>query len=166
MEKSPSRSNDFQFIREKIYRLHSAIMYSMSNELIKIPNSIVTVLRIDEEGQLWFQCKAPILHIRHYEQNFPARLHFFRKGYKYFVEVSGSTMITKTQNTSNTWEKSENGTLILKMNINQVEYTEPQVRKKNWFDLVMEDGYNWLLRTIALPRSTKSFFDKLQHHNR
>jgi len=153
-------NNDFQFIREKIYRLHSAIMYSMSNELIKIANSIVSVLRIDDEGHLWFQCKAPLMHIRHYEQSFPARLHFFRKGFKYFVEVSGATVITNRE------YDDKNGTLILKMNVNHVEYTEPQARKKTWIDLVMEECYGWMLRTLAIPKSTKSFFAKLQHHNR
>ena len=151
---------DFQFIREKIYRLHSAIMYSMSNELIKIPNCIVSVLRIDGEGHLWFQCKVPLLHIQHYEQNFPARLHFFRKGFRYFVEVSGSTAITSRE------DDDKNGTLILKMNINQVEYTEPQARKRTWLDQLMEESYGWMLRTLAIPRATKSFFAKLQHHNR
>ena len=153
-------NNNFEFLREKIYRLHSAIMYSMSNELIKIPNSIVSVLRIDGEGHLWFQCKAPLLHIQHYEQNFPARLHFFRKGFKYFVEVSGSTVITSRE------LDDKNGTLILKMNINHVEYTEAQARKRTWLDQLMEESYSWVLRTIALPRATKSFFAKLQHHNR
>ena len=155
-----THDTDLQFIREKIYRLHSAIMYSMSNELIKIPNCIVSVLRIDGEGHLWFQCKAPLLHIQHYEQNFPARLHFFRKGFKYFVEVSGSTVITSRE------YDDKNGTLVLKMNINHVEYTEPQTRKKTWIDQIMEESYSWILRTLAIPRSSKSFLIKLQHHNR
>jgi len=162
MDKS-TRDTNYEFIREKVYRLHSAIMYSMSNELIKIPNSIVTVLRIDDEGHLWFQCKAPVLHIQHYEQSFPARLHFFRKGIRYFMEVSGSTSIIKAQDSDNTVDTKA---LLLKMDINSVRYTEPEVPKKTWMDQMLEQSFNWVLRTISIPRMSKSLFAKLQHNNR
>src|SRR6476469_3345757 len=84
---------NLQFIREKVYQLRSAIMYSMSNELVKIPNNVVTALRIDEEGQLWFLSKRPAQFVSECEQDFPARLHFYRKGTNFFVEVSGKATI-------------------------------------------------------------------------
>ncbi len=164
MEQS-QKDNNYQFIREKIYRLHSAIMYSMSNELIKIPNSIVTVLRIDDEGHLWFQCKAPVQHIQHYEQNFPARLHFFRKGVRYFMEVSGSTAIIQSQDSIMT-NGAKEAALLLKMNINSVAYVEPEVRKKSRIEYFLENAFSWVLHTITIPRSSKSFLAKLQHGNR
>ena len=54
------QNREFKFIREKVYGLHSAVMYSMSNELIKIPNNIITAVKVDEEGQLWFISKRPV----------------------------------------------------------------------------------------------------------
>jgi hypothetical protein len=165
MEQIPKDTN-YQFIREKIYRLHSAIMYSMSNELIKIPNSIITVLRIDDEGHLWFQCKAPVHHIQHYEQSFPARLHFFRKGVRYFMEVSGSTAIIRSQDSNNIINGTKEAALLLKMNINSVAYVEPEARKKNRFEHFFENAFNWVLHAIPIPRSSKSFLTKLQHNNR
>ena len=55
-----STDTNLQFIREKIYTVKSAIMYSMSNELIKLPNCLVEAVKVDNEGQLWFLCKAPV----------------------------------------------------------------------------------------------------------
>jgi hypothetical protein len=72
--------SNLQFIREKIYQVRSAIMYSMSNELVKIPNNIITAVKVDEEGQLWFISKRPVQDLEQCEQSFPVRLHFFVKG--------------------------------------------------------------------------------------
>lgn len=155
---------NLQFIREKIYRLHTAIMYSMSNELIKIPNNIITVLRVDEDGTIWFQCKAPVQHIAQYEQSFPARLHFFRKGVHYFIEVSGSATIVNRDSVEE--ERRKDQPLLIKMNIFSVEYVEPHSRKKTWLDHAVEKWYGWMIRTLALPRTTKPVLAKLQQTSR
>ena len=84
---------NLQFIREKIYHVRSAIMYSMSNDLVKLPNNIVTALRVDNEGNLWFSCSRPAEYVEHCEKSFPARLHFHRKGASFHIEVSGKATI-------------------------------------------------------------------------
>src|SRR4030095_4399493 len=94
-EKVMATDSNLQFIREKIYKVRSAIMYSMSDEVIKFPNSIVTAVRVDDEGQLWFLCKKPMIWVNECEQHFPARLKFYRKGVSFFVEVSGKATIVK-----------------------------------------------------------------------
>lgn len=153
---------NLQFIREKIYSLRSAIMYSMSNELIKIPNNIINVLRIDDEGNLWFHCKAPVQYIREYEQIFPVRLHFYRKGVLYFIEVSGSAKIVQgQQNDYMNFDAGKEEPLLIKMNIHCAEYAEPETRNKTWIDLMMENAYKWLIRTMAVNRGSKSIFAKL-----
>jgi hypothetical protein len=155
MEKILPDTN-FQFIRDKIYRLHTAIMYSMSNELIKIPNSIVNVVRIDDDGHLWFHCKAPLQSVPEYEKNFPVRLHFFRKGFNYFVEVSGGATIVKGQHNEYMIADKENErSLLIKMSINYAEFTDMQPQKKTRFDLIMENGYSWMIRNLTIPRTTR-----------
>ena len=153
---------EFKFIREKIYRLHTAILYSMSNELIKVPNCLITLLRMDEEGHMWFQCKAPIVYMQNYEQSFPARLHFFRKGFSYFIDVSGSASIVNT--TDNGATNSSDGVMLVKLNVNNIEYTEPQTKKKTRLDEWIEKSYNWIINHLVFPRNQKSFLTKLQHN--
>ena len=62
---------NLQFIREKIYHVRSAIMYSMSNDLVRLPNNIVTALRVDNEGNLWFTCSRPSGYVDQCEKTFP-----------------------------------------------------------------------------------------------
>lgn len=157
--------SNLQFIREKIYQVRSAIMYSMSNELIKLPNNIVKAVKVDEEGQLWFICKHPGRQVDQCDQTFPARLHFYRKGVFFHVEVSGKATIVNDTNVSTTTGGIEKP-LLIKMTMNSVEYTEPHEKKKTRAEILLEQGYKWLLHKIAIAHDNKPILAKLQSMNR
>ena len=158
--------NNLQFIKEKITQVKTAIMYSMSNELVKIPNSIVEAVNVDDEGQLWFVCKPPVHSIEHCEQSFPARLQFYKKGTFYKVEVSGKATIINNEYT-NYFAADENGIkpLLIKMAMTQVEYSEPQEKKRTKMEAWLETGYKWFLRTAAVNHQTKTNLSTLQTIN-
>jgi hypothetical protein len=155
---------NLQFIRGKINQLRTAVMYSMSNSISRLPNDIVTAIKVDEEGYLWFICRGPHPAVKEYDQSFPARLSFFRKGYDFFVEISGKATIV---NNNYTGEKEGQRTLLVKMNMLNIEYTEPHTRKpKNKVEVLLENGYKWLLRNAAVPRNgSGSVLAKLHHTN-
>jgi general stress protein 26 len=164
-----ANDSNLQFIREKIYQLRSAIMYSMSNELVKIPNSIVTAVKVDEEGQLWFVSKSHLQNLAQCEQSFPVRLHFFRKGTNFFVVVSGKAFIVNNAdaqlNSHGTLGDDQEKSILIKMSMNDIEYTEPEARReKNKLEIFLENSFNWLLHTIAFHRHSKSVFQKLQQN--
>ena len=164
-----ANDSNLQFIREKIYQLRSAIMYSMSNELVKIPNSIVTAVKVDEEGQLWFVSKSHLQNLAQCEQSFPVRLHFFRKGTNFFVVVSGKAFIVNNADTTLNEHGFVNGNkekpVLIKMSMSDIEYTEPEARReKNKLEIFLENSYKWLLHTIAFHRHSKSVFQKLQQN--
>jgi len=137
-------------------------MYSMSNELIKLPNCLVEAVKVDNEGQLWFICKPPSVELSQCETSFPARLHFYRKGTFFHIEVSGKATIMNDVYRDNSKEKS----VLVRMTMNTIEYTEPQERKKGKVDVILEQGYKWLLRTISVPHDTRPVLSKLQSLNR
>jgi len=169
-DKNAATDLNLQFIRQKIYQLRSAIMYSMSNELVKIPNSIATAIRVDEEGHLWFLCKRPMQFVSECEQHFPARLHFYRKGIRFFVEVSGKATIVNNDERDvnfpveagiavNFLEKP----VLIKMTMNNIEYVDPgEKKKKNRVYVFLENSYKWFSRTIAFHRHSKPVLAKLQ----
>lgn len=150
-------------IRGKISQLKTAIMYSMSDELTQLPNSIVTALQVDEEGQLWFTCPRPLLGMYEEGQCFPARLHFYRKGYFFHLEVSGKATI---MNTSLYEElpisQSHTGdVMLIKMAMSSVEYTAPYEKKrKSRLETMVEQGFNWMVKHIAVPHPTRSLLPK------
>ena len=152
--------SNFRFISEKIAQLRTAVMYSMSNNLVKLPNDIVTFVNIDEEGQLWFLSHLPMQLLSECERVFPARLHFFKKGYDYFVEVSGKATIVS--DIYATGDKQEKNAVLIKMTMRNVEYREPHAKKdKTKVQLLVEKSYRWMLRNIGFSHSGESVLSKL-----
>jgi general stress protein 26 len=158
--------SNLQFIREKIYQVRSAVMYSMSNELVKIPNNIVTALKVDDEGQLWFLSKRPLQDVDQCERDFPARLLFYRKGIPFYLEVSGKATIVNNAfgigKSEDIAETKKEQPVLIKMSMKNLEYTEPaERRRKNRLELFLEESYKWLLHSMAFHRHTKSVLHKL-----
>jgi general stress protein 26 len=152
--------SNFRFICDKIQELRTAVMYSMSNELVRLPNDIVTYVNIDEEGQLWFLSHLPPQLVSECEREFPARLHFFRKGYDYFIEVSGKAEIVS--DISSDSENQENNAVLIKMTMRNVEYREPHARReKTKMQLALEKSYKWMLKNIGFSHSGESVLSKL-----
>jgi hypothetical protein len=155
--------NNFRFICDKISELRTAVMYSMSNGLVRLPNDIVTYVNVDEEGQLWFLSHLPPQLLSECEREFPARLHFFRKGYDYFVEVSGKAVIVS--DICSAGENKENNAVLIKMEMHNVEYREPHApREKTKIQLMVEKSYRWMLKNIGFSHSSDSVLRKLQSH--
>ena len=151
--------NNFRFISEKIAQLRTAVMYSMSNNLVKIPNDIVTYVNIDNDGQLWFLSHLPPQLLSECEHEFPARLHFFRKGHDYFVEVSGKATVVSDLATAGA---DGNNAVLIKMTMRNVEYREPHARRdKTKMQLLVEKSYKWMLRNIGFSHSGESVLSKL-----
>ena len=158
-----TKDSNLTEIREKIYRLRTAIMYSMSNEVCKLPNSIVTALQVDDDGQLWFICQRPFQNVAEYEDSFPVRLHFYRKGAYFHLEVSGkATIVDKAQSDYLPDEVSpDSQVLLIRMAMKSIEYTEPYGKKERTrLELLVEKGYKWMLRSIALPHHLKPSLSK------
>ena len=150
---------NLQFIREKIYEIKSAVMYSMSEGVVKLPNSIVSVVKVDDEGQIWFVCAPPMRRLEASECVFPARLHFYRKGKPFHVEVSGAATIINQDFSEN---DAADKPLLIKMSMTNVEYNAVAERKpKSKMEILFTDTYKWLLRTIAVPRQERSVLSKL-----
>lgn len=156
---------NLQFIREKIGEIRTAVMYSMSNSLTRLPNDLATAVKVDEEGNLWFVCRGPLPVMKEYEQTFPARLCFYRKGVEYNVEVSGKATIVNNQYSKN--PNADEKSLLIKMNMMNIEYREPNAKKaKTKLEMMMENGYKWFLRTAAINRSgSESVLAKLHQTN-
>ncbi|MEO7923535.1 MAG: hypothetical protein ABIR30_07645 [Chitinophagaceae bacterium] len=155
---------NFQFIRDKIGLLRSAVMYSMSNSLVKLPNDIINLVKIDEEGQLWFLAHFPQQSLAQCEQDFPVRLHFFRKGYDFFVEVSGKASIENSLDDpgEEISDMDARKAVLVRMTMCNIEYREPHARKeKTRLQVLVEKSYQWMLRNIGLPHTENPFFGKI-----
>ena len=71
---------DLPFIREKIQELRSALFFSQSSSLLRMTTTIISIVKVDEVGQIWFYVPRPRQALHEFDREFPARLEFFRKG--------------------------------------------------------------------------------------
>lgn len=150
-------------VREKIYRLRTAIMYSMCDEVYKLPNSIVTVVQVDDEGQLWFICQKPLHNIAEYKHSFPVRLHFYHKGIFFYMEISGKATIIEEDYSGDLPGEAATveDPMLIKVAMDLIEYTELYGKKaKSRLEAFIEKGYNWMLCHIALPHHAKPELSK------
>ncbi|MFI5152975.1 MAG: hypothetical protein ACHQET_06540 [Chitinophagales bacterium] len=83
------RNTALDFIQEKIRNIGSALFYSEQSALPKYPTTIITARIIDDIGQIWFYMNKPTQNFQQLDDQFPARLDFFRKGKDYFLQILG-----------------------------------------------------------------------------
>ena len=162
--------SNLQFIREKVCVLRNAVMYVSSAELVKLGNDIVTAIKVDEDGHLWFVTNRPAQIVSECEQCFPARLRFYRKGVGYNIEISGRATIVSSDYSFNdmpSGAKKPNGKKVLvKLEMKNIEYTEPHAKKpKGKIEMLVENWYGWFLRTIAVQHDSSSVLKKLRQTN-
>src|SRR6185437_7380352 len=84
---------DLRFLQEKIQDLKNALFFSLNSSVLRIPTTIVSVIKVDEVGQVWFFVPRPRQAIHEFDREFPVRMEFFRKGRGYFLHVSGKAFI-------------------------------------------------------------------------
>jgi general stress protein 26 len=145
---------NLKFIRERIYEIRSALIYSMSNSLIKLPTSIVTALNVDEDGQVWFLINRPLRHLNEQESEFPAKLQFYRKGKPFYMHVSGKAQIVNSEFMVNKLVEAKQNIkdlamghlALMKMKITTVDYCETisEKSKKNSVQTLLRQVYHWL----------------------
>ncbi len=124
------------FIKEKISDIKVAIFKSEINSELQLPNNIIQVLKVDNEGTVWFFTSCSGDHKQTIERSFYVYLDFHRKGVEGRLQISGHANVVEDQdddflNISNYSKSTANRLVLIKMKIMQAEYFEakpsPQV---------------------------------------
>ena len=126
------RDRHLHFLHDKIRDLRSALFYSLSNSVLKIPTSIVTALKVDDEGQVWFFVSRPKQQLTEFDRQFPARLEFYKKGKHAVVKINGRACIVNDAEQvtdlvslpAEIKEKALDQLLLIKVKIEKAEYFE------------------------------------------
>lgn len=120
------------FLQEKISDLRSALFFSLSNAVLKMPTTIVTALKVDDVGQVWFFVNRPVQNIQEFDKEFPARLEFFKKGKSFYLKIMGKACIVNDPEEVNglvsvpedVKTKAMSQLVLVKVKIQSVEYME------------------------------------------
>jgi len=85
---------NLSFIQHKISTIRSALFFNGNQYDPNTATSIISALKFDESGNIWFFLNNDP-HLRTVDDNFPARLYFYRKGIPFSVNISGKARIMR-----------------------------------------------------------------------
>lgn len=69
--------------------LKSALFFTESSSIVKLPTHVITDVELDSEGQIWFVIHKPAIHIEAFDKELFAKLDFFKKGKDFFIKIRG-----------------------------------------------------------------------------
>ena len=95
---------EMNVLKSKIMELQSALFYTESISLVKLPTHVISDVEVDSEGRIWFAVPRPAQHIDAFEKEMPAKLDFFRKGMDFFVKVRGVAVLMTDAGMINSYE--------------------------------------------------------------
>jgi hypothetical protein len=142
------------FLQEKIQDLGTALFFSLHGSLLKMPTSVVRILRVDEFGQVWFLVPRPLQALQEFDQDFPTRLEFFRKGRSFYLHITGRAFIVKDPEQVNSLmadgilQQSGDDLVLIKVKMLKGEYFQslPDARQNVWRELRTQVS-SWLFNT-------------------
>ena|ERR1700733_7413831 len=145
---------DLRFLQEKIQDLRSALFFSQNSSLLKISTTIVTILKADDLGQVWFLVPRPSQALHEFDREFPARLEFFRKGRRFFLHITGKAYIINDPEEINGLvydeikEKTTDHMVLIKVKMLKADYFEslPPSTIGWWRELRMQ-MHSWFFNT-------------------
>jgi general stress protein 26 len=125
-------NQQLSFLQEKIREIGSALFFNLSESVLKLPTSIVSTLKVDDYGFVWFFVQKPQQSLKEFENEFPVRLDFFRKGSGCFLQVNGKGWVVTDPEELNTFvtlpedakRLAMNEMVLVKVKIMRAEYYE------------------------------------------
>ena len=130
-------------LKSKIIELQSALFFTESSSIVKLPTHVISDVELDNEGQIWFVIPRPAMHLEAYDKEIPAKLDFFKKGLDFFVKVRGVAFLQ-----TDLVEANENAGLSAdmkeRMNDKNVIVVKVAIQDSQLVDNTPKPSQNWL----------------------
>jgi hypothetical protein len=139
----------FKFLQEKIQELETALFFTLSNAVLKMPTHIVKVVHADELGQVWLVIPRPSQYLEEFESEFPVKLDFFKKGKQFFLKLEGKAFIeTNMDEMINFKEKDQE--IIAILNSKQSVIIKVKIQNADYFEVMEKPSASWLKNSKTL----------------
>jgi len=150
-----SFNSDLPFLQQKIQELKNALFFSENNSVLRMATTIVSVLKVDELGQLWFFIPRPMQALHEFDREFPVRLEFFRKGKGFFLHITGKAFIVDDPEDVNCLlfedlkEQVSPHMVLIKVKMSKADYFESTMRTSHsgWWRDLRTQLHAWLFNT-------------------
>ena len=143
-----STNQQLSFLQDKIKEIGSAIFFNLSDSVLKLPTSIVSTLKVDDYGYVWFYMQKPRQELTVFEPEFPARLDFFKKGANFFLQISGKGWVVNDPEELNTLNVAGDNAILselvlVKVKILKGEYYESGTGRIPWWKQAVSVVTSW-----------------------
>lgn len=153
------------FLQQKIQELGSAIFFNLSDSVLKFPTALINSPEVDDYGFVWFWVKRPKQSIREFEDGFPVRLDFYRKGKAYFLQVTGKAwVVTDPEEMYALPAVAESGKAVMrdmvlvKVKMLHAEYHETATgQKQSWWSSKVNTLFAWFRHSSGGYASNNSY---------
>ncbi|MEO6549299.1 MAG: pyridoxamine 5'-phosphate oxidase family protein [Ferruginibacter sp.] len=122
----PANDANLLFLETKINEIKIAIFRADSGEEMRMPNNIVSTIKTDTEGNIWFFTACNADYARNMNEHFHAYLEYYQKGQDCRLSLSGKARIVQDEISDAEVEKDSATTNIalIKFKILYAEYFE------------------------------------------
>ena len=139
------------FLQEKIQEIGSAIFFNLSDSVLKLPTSLVTTLNVDDYGFVWFFLQKPKQNLKEFDNEFPVRLDFFKKGKSSYMQVIGKGWVVTDPEEMNSFvtlpeetkQLAMNEMVLVKVKMTRAEYFEPGSPNHSWWQHAVNTVSTW-----------------------
>ncbi|MFT3933643.1 MAG: hypothetical protein QM726_08525 [Chitinophagaceae bacterium] len=129
---------DIPFIQMKLANIGTALFYCGNDCPLPFSTYIITALKIDENGFVWFFVNKGQQKQENSHSPFAAQLEFYRKGYPFSMKISGEASIAEPGDKMNDLmgkginlsQEALSGILLVKVKIEDVLYRD--LKEQNW----------------------------------
>lgn len=87
------QATDISFVQTQITRIGTALSFCDHDSRLNFPAYIITALKTDDAGEIWFFISRAGENPAMQHASFGAHLEFYRKGYPFFMRVSGMATV-------------------------------------------------------------------------
>lgn len=152
-------NQQLSFLQEKIREIGSALFFNLSESVLKLPTSIVSTLRVDDFGYVWFFVQKPQQRLNEFETEFPVRLDFFKKGSGCFLQVNGKGWVVSDPEELNSFESLDeeerklamSEMVLVKVKIMRADYYETKTANQlTWWQSAVNTVTTWFRHSNTL----------------
>jgi general stress protein 26 len=140
MTYATTQEQETSILKSKITELQSALFFTESKSIVKLPTHVVSEVELDGEGQIWFMIPKPAMHIEAYDREIPAKLDFFKKGKDFFVKIRGIAYLQADATGAN----SLSSEMKQRMNDESLIVVKVKVDDADLVDNTPKPAQNWL----------------------
>ena len=146
-----TKNENLLFLQKKIGEIKIARFSAEIDAGLQLPNNIVSTLKTDSEGNIWFFSSCRGEHAKNIDQDFYAYLEYYQKGGAYRLRTGGRATIIQDE-TVPYYPKSKNSInnlVLIRFKIMTAEYFEEKS-----------------LHTSSLKTRVKDFFTEMLYSQR